>query len=102
MQLQNFFVETTNIELENDAEPQAAAAAVVLGGCGIFAGTVDRSANLASAFLVGDCGRRFRCRGVMVCSEVLLAGPGTCSGHVASSGRFSDSGSRPAVGRTPK
>ena len=84
----------------NDARPEAATAAIVLGGVGIFARPLDRCARVAAAVVVGDRLGGLRLRGVMVSFEASLAGQGAFFGSVDSSGRLSDSGSRSADEQT--
>jgi len=50
---------------EYDKRGEAATAAVVLGGSGIFGWAVDRRASLAAAVLVGDRTGGVRFRGFM-------------------------------------
>src|SRR5258708_39993797 len=57
----------------DDAQPQAATAAVILGGGGIVARSVDGRARLASTNLVGDCGCGFCFGGVLVSCEAGMA-----------------------------
>jgi hypothetical protein len=67
-------VVSEHIELENDTRSEAATAAVVLGGVGIFAWSVDGRTRLAAAVVVGDRASGVRFRGVMVSFEASLAG----------------------------
>ena len=90
-----------HIEPRHDARPKAATAAAVLGGRGIFARAVDGAARLAAAVMVGSRAGGVRSRGLVVCSEVSLAGQGALFGRVVSVGRFSDSDSRSGSEGTP-
>src|SRR5271157_3924252 len=90
--IRNFFAPTH--EQRNDAHPQAAPAAPLLGGPGIFDGAVARGSGLATSFVVGNRGAGFRPGRVVVCAEASLDGEIALFGYMDPVGSFSDSGAR--------
>src|ERR1700757_4882358 len=89
MGIRDSFVPTyETYEQRNDPQPQTAPPAAVLGGAGIFFGLVDRSAGLATSFVVGNRNAGFRSGGVVVCAEASLDGEIPLVGYVDSAGSF--------------